>query len=93
MLDTKALRKKLGLSQKEFWNAVSVHQSSGARYERGRHIPNATKAMIRLVHIEQVDVEKITKGDQLVAEYLKAEDPETYLSILKVAKAKLKQGE
>ena len=45
-LQARQLRESLGLSQKEFWGAVGVLQSVGARYETGSaHIPRIPRAV------------------------------------------------
>jgi hypothetical protein len=49
------------------------------------------RTLVNLIYVEQVDIEKLTKADQLVAEFLKSEHPETYLAVLAQAKAKLKE--
>ena len=46
-LEIWAKRKKLGLTQAEFWNAVGMTQSAGARYENGRTIPEPVLMCIR----------------------------------------------
>ncbi len=53
--------KKLGMNQTEFWNAVGVTQSGGSRYESGRAIPNAVRELVRIVHIEKIPLEQITR--------------------------------
>lgn len=55
----KEIRQKLGLNQQEFWSKVGVTQSGGSRYESGREMPKAVRELLRLVHIEQVDLTKI----------------------------------
>ncbi len=55
------IRKKLGMNQTEFWNAVGVTQSGGSRYESGRAIPNAVRELVRIVHIEKIPLEQITR--------------------------------
>lgn len=39
-------RLSLNMTQSEFWNAVGVTQSAGARYEGGRKIPRPTMLCI-----------------------------------------------
>ena len=55
------IRKKLKINQTEFWNQVGVTQSGGSRYESGRAIPNAVRELVRIVHIEGVPLEQITR--------------------------------
>jgi len=47
--------------------------------------------LLRLVHVEQVDIEKVKRDDMEVAEYLKASNPELYKSLKKEARAKRKE--
>lgn len=42
------LRKKLGLTQGEFWGRIGTTQSGGSRYESGRDVP---EAVLMLLHI------------------------------------------
>lgn len=75
------IRKQLGMNQIEFWSQVGVTQSGGSRYEAGRNMPNPVRELVRLVHVEQVDLCKLSKIDLLVSERLKAEHPEMYASL------------
>ena len=43
-----ARRKKLGLTQEQFWKPVGVTQSGGSRYENGRDIPLPVQQLIEL---------------------------------------------
>lgn len=90
-LDVREIRRKLGLNQSQFWSKIGVTQSGGSRYESGRNIPRPVQALLRLVHIEQIDISKIRKDDVEVAEYLKASNPEMYKTLKKEAKAKKKE--
>ena len=55
------IRKKLKINQTDFWSQVGVTQSGGSRYESGRAIPNAVRELVRIVHIEGVPLEQITR--------------------------------
>ena len=46
------LRMKLGMNQKEFWALVSVSQSCGCRYEKGRNLPRYLRILLRVVFKE-----------------------------------------
>lgn len=46
----RVLRKKLGLTQAEFWNRVAVTQSGGSRYEAGRAIPKPIQLLITIAY-------------------------------------------
>ena len=89
--DPREIRRKLGLNQQQFWSKIGVTQSGGSRYESGRNIPRPVQALLRLVHVEQVDIEKVKRDDMEVAEYLKASNPELYKSLKKEARAKRKE--
>ena len=89
-IDPREIRRKLGLNQQQFWSKIGVTQSGGSRYESGRNIPRPVQALLRLVHVEQIDINKVKKDDVDVAEYLKASNPELYKTLKKEAKAKRK---
>lgn len=57
--DIRAIRKKLGLSQKKFWNQIGVTQSGGSRYESGRKIPKPVCALVYLIHVKGFDLKKL----------------------------------
>jgi len=71
-IDAREIRKKLGLNQQQFWSKVGVTQSGGSRYESGRNMPRPVRELLRLVHVEQLDIQRIRKDDMDVIEYLKA---------------------
>ena len=82
------IRRKLGLNQSDFWSRVGVTQSGGSRYESGRNMPKPVRELVRLVHVEQVDLTRIRKDDLVVAEMLKTRNPDLYKSLKKAAKSK-----
>lgn len=90
-IDVREIRRKLGLNQSQFWSELGVTQSGGSRYESGRNIPRPVQALLRLVHIEQIDIDKIRKDDFEVIEYLRAHQSDLYKSLKKDAKAKKKE--
>jgi predicted transcriptional regulator len=90
-LDVREIRRKLGLNQSEFWSKIGVTQSGGSRYESGRSIPRPVQALLRLVHIEQIDINKIRKDDYEVIEYLRATKGDLFKTLKKEAKAKKKE--
>lgn len=90
-LDVREVRRKLGLNQSEFWSKIGVTQSGGSRYESGRSIPRPVKALLRLVHMEQIDINKIRKDDYEVIEYLRAHRNDLFKTLKKEAKAKKKE--
>ncbi len=90
-IDAREIRKKLGLNQQQFWSKIGVTQSGGSRYESGRNIPRPVQALLRLVHIEQIDINKVKKEDVEVAEFLKSSNPELFKTLKKEARAKRKE--
>ncbi len=90
-IDVREIRHKLGMNQSEFWSQLGVTQSGGSRYESGRSIPKPVQALLRLVHIEHVDIDKIRKDDYEVVEYLRAHRSDLYKTLKKEAKAKKKE--
>ncbi len=91
-IDAREIRRKLGLNQQQFWSKVGVTQSGGSRYESGRNMPKPVRELLRLVHVEQIDISKIRREDMDVVEYLRATDPETFKRLKKEARAHRKAG-
>lgn len=79
------IRLRLGLNQQEFWGRIGVTQSGGSRYESGRRMPKPVRELLRLVHIEQIDIRKLTKGDAAVIAYLKSAQPTLYRRLKETA--------
>ena len=74
-INPRDIRHRLGLNQQEFWGRIGVTQSGGSRYESGRSMPKPVRELLRLVHVDQIDVRKITRGDFQVLSYLGAMVP------------------
>ena len=91
-IDAREIRRKLGLNQQQFWSRIGVTQSGGSRYESGRNMPRPVQQLLRLVHVEQIDISKIKRDDWEVVEYLKSSDPDLFKSLKKAAKAKAKKS-
>ena len=91
-IDAREIRRKLGLNQQQFWSRIGVTQSGGSRYESGRNMPKPVRELLRLVHVEQIDISKIKRDDWEVVEYLKSSDPDLFKSLKKAAKAKTKKN-
>lgn len=89
-IDAREIRKKLGLNQQQFWSKIGVTQSGGSRYESGRNMPKTVRELLRLVHVEQIDVAKIKRDDWEVVEYLRSNESDRYKEYKKLAKAKKK---
>ena len=85
-MDVREVRRKLGMNQSQFWSKIGVTQSGGSRYESGRNIPRPVQALLRLVHVEQIDIRTIKREDWEVVEYLKSQEPELYKSLKKSAR-------
>lgn len=86
-IDAREIRRKLGLNQQQFWSKLGVTQSGGSRYESGRNMPRPVQHLLRLVHVEQIDIAKVRKEDFEVVEYLKSHDTDLFKSLKKQAKA------
>lgn len=88
--EPREIRRKLGLNQQQFWSKIGVTQSGGSRYESGRNMPRPVRELLRLVHVEQIDIQRIKREDIDIVDYLKSEDPDLYKALKKSAKAKKK---
>lgn len=81
------IRRKLGLNQQQFWSKIGVTQSGGSRYESGRNMPRPVRELLRLVHVEQIDIQRIKREDMDVVEYLKSEESDLFKTLKKSAKS------
>jgi len=90
--DPREIRRKLGLNQQEFWTQIGVTQSGGSRYESGRNMPKPVRELLRLVHVEQIDLARVKKEDFEVVSFMKAEHPDLYKSLKKEVRAKNKRA-
>ncbi len=86
-IDAREVRRKLGMNQQQFWSKLGVTQSGGSRYESGRNMPRPVQQLLRLVHVEQIDINKVRRDDFEVIDFLKGHDPELLKSLKKQAKA------
>ena len=86
-IEPREIRRKLGLNQQQFWSKIGVTQSGGSRYVSGRNMPKPVRELLRLVHVEQIDTQRIKRDDMEVINYLKSEDSELYKNLKKSAKA------
>ena len=85
--EQREIRRKLGLNQQQFWSKIGVTQSGGSRYESGRNMPRPVRELLRLVHVEQIDIQRIKREDMEVIEYLRSEESELFKILKKSAKA------
>ena len=89
--DPREIRNKLGLNQQQFWSKIGVTQCGGSRYESGRNMPRPVRELLRLVHVEQVDIQRVKREDVEVIDYLKKEEPDLFKNLKKSAKASAKK--
>jgi transcriptional regulator with XRE-family HTH domain len=82
------IRRKLGMNQQDFWSRIGVTQSGGSRYESGRNMPRPVRELLRIVHVEQVDLGKIKSEDFGIAERLKQSNPRLYNALRQELRAK-----
>jgi transcriptional regulator with XRE-family HTH domain len=93
VVNPRDVRRKLGLNQQDFWTKIGVTQSGGSRYESGRKMPKPVKELLRLVHVEQIDLSRLKREDLEIIEYLKDAHPDLYKSLKKAAKGGRKGSE
>ncbi|MCU0870151.1 MAG: hypothetical protein MUF30_11245 [Burkholderiales bacterium] len=72
------IRHRLGLNQQEFWGAIGVTQSGGSRYESGRSMPRPVQQLLRIVHVDQIDIARLHRTDVDLIQYLKESRPALY---------------
>jgi transcriptional regulator with XRE-family HTH domain len=89
-VEAREIRRKMGMNQQQFWAKLGVTQSGGSRYESGRNMPRPVQQLLRLVHVEQIDVQKIRREDYEVVEYLRAAKPGLFKELKTAAKAAIK---
>lgn len=93
ILNPREIRRQLGLNQQQFWTPIGVTQSGGSRYETGRNMPKPVRELLRLVHIERIDLSKVKKEDFEIVEHLKSHNPQLYQSLRRAARAKRRRPE
>ena len=77
-LHPRPLRQRLGLNQQQFWSAVGVTQSGGSRYESGRSMPRPVTELVRLVHVEGIDLARARGEHFVIASHLRSTNPTLY---------------
>ena len=80
-IDPRALRRSLGLNQKEFWGRVGVTQSGGSRYECSRAMSPPVTMLVDLIYVKGLDLSQIALGDVAILTFLKTEHPDLYTSL------------
>ena len=86
--DPRQLRQRLGLNQQQFWSAVGVTQSGGSRYESGRSMPRPVAELVRLVHIERIDIARARSEHFAIAEHLRRTNAGLYNRLKQQVRAK-----
>lgn len=89
-IDAREIRRKLGLNQQQFWSKLGVTQSGGSRYESGRNMPRPVQQLLRLVHVERIDIGKIKREDYEVVEFLRATKSDLFKEYKKQAREHVK---
>ena len=86
VLNPREIRRRLGMNQEQFWTQIGVTQSGGSRYESGREMPRPVKELLRLVHVEQIDLSQVKRVDFEIISYLKEAHPDLYRSLRRGAR-------
>jgi hypothetical protein len=81
-LNLRKLRRHLGLNQQDFWSAVGVTQSGGSRYETGRSMSNPVRELVRLVHVEGINLKRVRGEHCTVGAELQRANPALYKKLL-----------
>ena len=82
------IRNRLRMNQQEFWARIGVTQSGGSRYESGRKMPKPVRELLRLVHIEGIQLSDAKADDTKIVGLLKKSNPALYRTLRKVATQK-----
>jgi transcriptional regulator with XRE-family HTH domain len=93
LVNPREIRRRLGLNQEEFWTRIGVTQSGGSRYESGRSMPKPVRELLRLVHVERIDLGRVKKEDFEIIDHLKSQHPDLYQNLRKVARTKRRKPE
>ena len=88
VLNPREIRRRLGMNQEQFWTQIGVTQSGGSRYESGREMPRPVKELLRLVHVEQIDLSQVKRIDFEIINYLKESHPDLYRTLRRAAKGR-----
>jgi transcriptional regulator with XRE-family HTH domain len=88
VLNPREIRRRLGLNQEQFWTQIGVTQSGGSRYESGREMPKPVRELLRLVHVEQIDLSQVKRVDFEIISYLKESHPELYRSLRRAVRSR-----
>jgi transcriptional regulator with XRE-family HTH domain len=86
------IRRRLGLNQEEFWTRIGVTQSGGSRYESGRTMPKPVRELLRLVHVEQIDLSRVRRDDFEILDHLKSNHADLYQVLKRAVRSKRKKA-
>jgi len=92
VLNPREIRRRLGLNQEQFWTQIGVTQSGGSRYESGREMPKPVRELLRLVHVEQIDLSQVKRVDFEIISYLKNSHPDLYRSLWRAVRSQHRTG-
>ena len=92
VLNPREIRRRLGLNQEQFWTQIGVTQSGGSRYESGREMPKPVRELLRLVHVEQIDLSQVKRVDFEIISYLKESHADLYRTLRRAVKGRNKAG-
>ena len=93
VLNPREIRRRLGMNQEQFWTQIGVTQSGGSRYESGREMPRPVKELLRLVHVEQIDLSQVKRVDFEIISYLKEAHPDLYRTLRRAARSRAAGGD
>ena len=88
VLNPREIRRRLGMNQEQFWTQIGVTQSGGSRYESGRDMPRPVKELLRLVHVEQLDLSQVKRVDFEIIGYLKESHPDLYRTLRRAVRSR-----
>jgi len=92
VLNPREIRRRLGMNQEQFWTQIGVTQSGGSRYESGRDMPRPVKELLRLVHVEQLDLSQVKRVDFEIIGYLKESHPDLYRTLRRAVRSRQRQA-
>jgi transcriptional regulator with XRE-family HTH domain len=84
-LNPKQIRKELGMNQQEFWSQIGVTQSGGSRYESGRTMPKPVRELLRVVHVEGIELATLKREENKALNYLREQQPHLLEDLIKKA--------
>ena len=93
VLNPREIRRRLGMNQEQFWTQIGVTQSGGSRYESGREMPRPVKELLRLVHVEQIDLSQVKRIDFEIISYLKESHPDLYRTLRRAVRSRHRTGQ